>query len=263
MDDIFQELKSAREAKGITLSQISDATMIGVQFLEAIELGNVTVLPQTYVRAFIREYALVIGLDPHEVILKYDRRHNPDAPGTESLDHPAPAESGRRATTSLTEPAERRIMTPRIARGLMVAALVCATVVGLWNIVRKEQPGQTEEIPFQNVVKENELRISPPASERPGGQSPSVTLPGDSLILRATATDSAWISVIVDQQQERDYLFTSGGRGAWKARDRFLLTLGNAGGLQFTLNQKQLGTLGTRGSVLRNVELNRQTLAQK
>ncbi len=261
MDDFFQELKSAREAKGITLSQISDATMIGVQFLDAIEQGNVTVLPQTYVRAFIREYALVIGLDPQEVILKFDRREHPDTAG--SLDQPAPAGPGSGTNVVPAEPTERRIMTPRIARGLMVAAVVCAVVVGLWNIVRRDPPGQTEEIPFQKVVKENEQRLSPPVPERPAAQSPSAALPGDSLILRTTAVDSAWINVIVDQQQGRDYLFSTGDHRVWKARDRFLLTLGNAGGLQFTLNQKQLGTLGNRGSVLRNIELNRQTLAQK
>ena len=37
---LFQELRSVREARHISLSQISEATRIGVQFLEAIEQGN-------------------------------------------------------------------------------------------------------------------------------------------------------------------------------------------------------------------------------
>jgi hypothetical protein len=49
---------------------------------------------------------------------------------------------------------------------------------------------------------------------------------------------------------------------AWKARDKFAVTLGNAGAMEFTLNKKKVGTLGKRGSVVRNVELNRKTLTQ-
>ena len=67
MDTLFQELKKAREAKGIPLAQISDITRITEEYLEAIENGNVKILPQAYVRAFIREYADVVGLSPDEV----------------------------------------------------------------------------------------------------------------------------------------------------------------------------------------------------
>lgn len=57
-----------------------------------------------------------------------------------------------------------------------------------------------------------------------------------------------------------DYLFSPGNRRQWRARDRFTITLGNAGGVGFHLNARDLGTLGKRGAVLRDVELTRDAL---
>lgn len=62
-------LKEAREEKGFTLDNIQEKTKIQKRYLVAIEQGDFNALPgKFYVRAFIREYAEAVGLDP-EVIL--------------------------------------------------------------------------------------------------------------------------------------------------------------------------------------------------
>jgi hypothetical protein len=43
----------------------------------------------------------------------------------------------------------------------------------------------------------------------------------------------------------------------WKARDYFVVTLGDAGAVTFFLNGKEIGTLGEEGSVIKNVVLSR------
>ena len=77
MDSVFTMLKQAREAKNLSLADIADTTFISVRFLEAIEAGKTDILPQAYVRAFIREYAAVVGLDPAEVMRRYDSIGSP------------------------------------------------------------------------------------------------------------------------------------------------------------------------------------------
>ena len=72
MDTLIAELKAAREAKGIPLAQIADITRIAEEHLQAIERGKLDVLPQVYIRAFLREYAEVVGLSPDDVMRKYD-----------------------------------------------------------------------------------------------------------------------------------------------------------------------------------------------
>ena len=67
-----EELKSTREAKNITLQQIANRTKIDLKFLQAIEECKFDILPEIYMRAFIKEYAQTIELDPNEIIAKFD-----------------------------------------------------------------------------------------------------------------------------------------------------------------------------------------------
>jgi hypothetical protein len=82
------------------------------------------------------------------------------------------------------------------------------------------------------------------------------------MTLRAAVLDTVWLQIVIDAQPPRDYIFPPKARALWKARERFRLTLGNAGGVEFTLNEKALGALGKRGAVLRDFDLTRATLEQ-
>jgi hypothetical protein len=64
---------------------------------------------------------------------------------------------------------------------------------------------------------------------------------------------------VVDSTAPREYIFHPGARPFWKARERFSVTLGSGGAVQFTLNDRQLGVLGKRGSVVRNYPISRST----
>lgn len=72
MADIGDKLKSAREAKGLSIQDIEKATKIQSRYLEAIENNEFDKLPgDFYVRAFIRQYAQVVGLDGKELLSDY------------------------------------------------------------------------------------------------------------------------------------------------------------------------------------------------
>ncbi len=65
-------LKETREEKGYTLDDIQIKTKIQKKYLEAIEQEDFDVLPgKFYARAFIREYAEVLELDPDVVLSNY------------------------------------------------------------------------------------------------------------------------------------------------------------------------------------------------
>jgi len=66
-------LKQAREEAGITLDEIHVRTKINLKHLRAIESGDFPSVPQTYVRAFIREYARNVGLDEMETLSQYNQ----------------------------------------------------------------------------------------------------------------------------------------------------------------------------------------------
>src|ERR1700681_5071304 len=64
-----ERLRDARERRGISLRQIANATKISVGVLEALERNDISKLPGgIFGRAFVRNYAIEVGLDPEAVI---------------------------------------------------------------------------------------------------------------------------------------------------------------------------------------------------
>jgi cytoskeleton protein RodZ len=75
MGDVGQLLQEARQQKGVSLEQVEEATRIRQRFLKALEEENYTALPaEAYVKGFLRNYALYLGLDPEEVLALYEGR---------------------------------------------------------------------------------------------------------------------------------------------------------------------------------------------
>lgn len=69
-----EQLREAREARGITLREISDHTRIPLRYLEAIENDDYKPLPGgIFNRSFIKKYANYIGFDENEALSGYAR----------------------------------------------------------------------------------------------------------------------------------------------------------------------------------------------
>src|SRR5258707_8740545 len=67
--DFGTRLRAAREQRGITLRQIASSTKISVGVLEALERNDISKLPGgIFGRAFVRSYAIEVGLDPEATI---------------------------------------------------------------------------------------------------------------------------------------------------------------------------------------------------
>jgi cytoskeletal protein RodZ len=70
--DFGRKLRDARERRGISLRQIANATKISVAVLEALERNDVSRLPGgIFSRAFVRSYAIEVGLDPEQTIQEF------------------------------------------------------------------------------------------------------------------------------------------------------------------------------------------------
>ena len=68
-NQIGEQLKTARLKKNLTLDDVQASTKIQRRYLEAIENNNLGILPgDFYVRAFIRQYAMAVGLNPEDLL---------------------------------------------------------------------------------------------------------------------------------------------------------------------------------------------------
>src|SRR5436189_294173 len=66
------KLRDARERRGISLRQIANATKISIAALEALERNDISRLPGgIFSRAFVRSYAVEVGLDPEATIQEF------------------------------------------------------------------------------------------------------------------------------------------------------------------------------------------------
>ena len=78
--DFGAKMKRAREERGVSLRRIADVTKIAVSALEALERNDISRLPGgIFTRAFVRSYALEIGLDPEETVRDFLARFPDDS----------------------------------------------------------------------------------------------------------------------------------------------------------------------------------------
>ena len=69
LTDFGSALKKNREAKKITLNEISAFTKIDECFLESFEQGNFEVVPLVYARLFLREYSKYGNITKERIII--------------------------------------------------------------------------------------------------------------------------------------------------------------------------------------------------
>jgi cytoskeletal protein RodZ len=253
MEQLGEQLRRAREAQGLSIEQIEEITLINARHLEAIERGALNTLPRPYIRAFVREYASVVGLDPAEVLKGFDDRE-----AERMRQEPAPRQGpDPEPEAPRGELVATRVLGSSAVRIAGVATVLVLGAVALVFLNERSTAPAVREIPFGTVVKENEARSAPSQQTAPA----PAPAPTDSLTLSVVVTDTLWMQVTVDDGTVREYLARPGFRASWKARDRFIVTVGNIGAATWTLNGSRLGTLRKTGTVARNVELNRATLA--
>jgi cytoskeletal protein RodZ len=72
MESLGKYLKAERELRNLSLEETAKFTKIRKQFLKAIEEDRYELLPPAvYVKGFLTIYAKYLGLDPYDVVLRY------------------------------------------------------------------------------------------------------------------------------------------------------------------------------------------------
>ena len=72
MSSVGQYLQGLREAKGMSIEEISRATRVPLASVEHIEANRFGELPgEVFVRGFLRSYARAVAVAPDEVLARY------------------------------------------------------------------------------------------------------------------------------------------------------------------------------------------------
>ncbi len=114
MSGIGEKLRKAREAKGLSISDIEKTTKIQSRYLEAIENNEFDKLPgDFYVRAFIRQYAQIVGLDGKELLNEYSEAPVNEVSNEDYAEAEQPAEEEEAEPEKPEEPEPKAEPEPR------------------------------------------------------------------------------------------------------------------------------------------------------
>ncbi|MGN4767208.1 helix-turn-helix domain-containing protein [Bacillus thuringiensis] len=180
MTELGQKLKEAREAKGLSIDQLHEITKIQKRHLVAIEEGNYDVLPGAfYARAFIKQYADVVGLNGEELLVE----HQSTIPQSERREVPQ-VSTGQKTQETMQKSSSWPIADhmPKI----LVALLVIAVGVVIWFVFQaltgkddeKVPSAQSEKIEVQKAkdspldTKKDEAKAEEPKKEEPKKEEP-------------------------------------------------------------------------------------------
>ncbi|WP_424474971.1 helix-turn-helix domain-containing protein [Oceanobacillus kimchii] len=146
--DVGAKLKEARLSSGVSLDSLQETTKIQKRYLVAIEEGNLHILPgKFYARAFIKEYATAVGLDPNELL----EEHREELPSTEEENvQYTRIQRTRRENNSNDKGSRISSSIPSI----IVVLLVIGIIIVAWLFVRANSSDATDpsEEPQENNV---------------------------------------------------------------------------------------------------------------
>ncbi|WP_147291750.1 helix-turn-helix domain-containing protein [Sphingorhabdus pulchriflava] len=185
---VGEQLKAAREAQGLSLTEVASRTRVPMRHLDAIERSEFSALPgTTYTVGFARSYAKVMELD--DVKLANDLR--------EEL-----AQGGYQGTTARMpayEPADPARVPPRwLAWSAAALALAVLIAYFVWRSFALSSDAPSPEA--TKVIAEAEIGKQNAASS-PASNTEAIDPKGEVVI---SATETVWLK-IYDKDNKRLY----------------------------------------------------------
>jgi cytoskeleton protein RodZ len=277
-------LRSLREAKGGSLEDMARSTRVGIRHLEALEDERLADLPSpVFVRGFIRAYCSFLRENPEPALGRYQ-----ELAGTRAAAQAANAPPRPRNTWASSSLVVGLVLLLILGVGLILVNLSVKKSGGTPATTARTEPARpsTSTAPSPAPVPAPSapapaisappvtaptpppappVAADPPRPETPPAGSPAPTAPpttrpapgtastGQRLVIRAV--EPTWVRVQTDEGRIAEELLPAGASREWAAERRFLVTIGNAGGVELTLNGKALPPLGPKGTVIQRLEL--------
>ncbi|CAN5899694.1 hypothetical protein BH23ACT10_BH23ACT10_10310 [soil metagenome] len=238
---IGQQLREARYAKGVTLSDAASETGVRETHLLALERDELEAIgiDAVYVRGILRKYADYLGLNS-TALLAHHRETAGPAPAVMPATDAAPGAGGSR----------RRVGA--IVGAILMIAIVSAATFAVLNLRRvpddqvvvASSGGQKAA----TTVTASEATPSE-ASEEPSEESVEIDIPQgetpEDLTMKLEFTDKVWIRVLVDGKNKLEGIMRPGAVTQFTGNDTIDLRIGVADAVEFSLNGAWYGNIAS------------------
>jgi cytoskeletal protein RodZ len=257
---VGNQLRAARESKGLSIDKLSERTRVQPRALAAIELDDLSVIPpRPFGRGFVHAYAAEVGLDADRVVREYFAQFPP------SQEPPPPPPSLLRS-----EPEQFFELSPQwtglaAAVGILLLVVAAAFVLGRRGDARTEPnavgtSGGTRSSPAAAA----DARANPaPAAAAPAEPAANAAKPQPqpkSLTLAFTVSRPCWVTASVDGQRTIYRLVEAGQHETLTAEREIQIRFGDAEAVSWTINGRDGGRLGDAGAV-RNLRITPENVA--
>ena len=242
-----------------------------MKFLEALEDGNFNFLPEIYVKAFIKQYAKVVGLDEEGTLQNYilakegkeeavekvnqknteeDKQDTDNQKTNSGVETKKPAKIFTDDSTSKNSNENDKKKQKQIIIGGSVIGAALLLLLIFFVFINGSDDIIVEEKPYDEVLQETPNRYieeedNQTTEERIVANIEEITL----TITNIDSTDSAWVLVIVDDKSIEDFLLLPKISKTIKANNNFNFTLGNSGVVKLILNGEVVDFDGRPGAV--------------
>jgi len=250
MPALGERFRTAREARGLTLSDVAEHIRIRSVYLAAIEDQNWNAIgAPVYIRGFLRTYARFLGLDPEEVVTEFNEGN-----GVPPVIHAATVSGGTPRTSYVAEhESSGRNLSPLIWIASIVAVVLIAFV--FYNEVTMHARGTVSALPSNTATAAGPVSpaagstapVDQAASSVPAVTSSPVSVATQTLELRFSAP--SWLRVTVDGNVSMEGTFPAGTVRRFHGKTASL-RIGNAGGVEVVVDGRSLGRLGPVGDVV-------------
>ena len=271
MSDFGGKLRLARERRGVSLRQIAANTKISVAVLEALERNDISKLPGgIFSRAFVRSYAIEVGLDPEQTVNEFLERFESQPPVSTPEIH-----------ASVSDEESSFESQQRMAHVVLTLVLISVPLIGVVLYFTMRAP-RSAPPPAPAAAAEPAAASSPP----PGAVPPAATAPAPAAATSPTVqpsppaaapasqaanatsirldihpTGDCWVRAVVDGRTVISRLMHAGDTEVQEVRDTAVVDVGNAGTFAYSINGRPGKPLGADGQV-RTARITRQTLTQ-
>jgi cytoskeleton protein RodZ len=263
MQSIGEQFRVARQQRNLSIDEVSRLTKIGVRLIDAIEQGNFRSLPPTYMRSFVRTYAAFLDI-PEPLDIPSDEAVHPQRFQPQMTEQISPLSMPANVFTPGYF-SDQRIRNKRILATIYTVVACLLTIVGYLILTAPPVPRKADDTALTRP-----LRIIVEAI-KPGSTSLSLSSlrdssmgralqNADSMVLEARAIESVWINVVMDKRRTDQQTLEAGKTYRWGAEKVFSLSVGNAGGVYFTLNGRPLQQFGAKGFVIRDIRITRDAV---
>jgi cytoskeletal protein RodZ len=282
LKEIGVQLHQTREQQSKSLEEVAAKTFIPLRLLQAIEVGQATVLPEpVFIQGFIRRYGDVIGLDGIALSKKFSL--DSTAATSAKLEQPktaSPQPVEPQPIASKPEfPAAKAVYTPTLSPNTtspdfdpqpihpdsrastastrfnpLYALYGIAGIVilgGIIFLISQISPQSSESL--QEASESNATNLPTPTDPQPeaspiASPQPSA-VPSDDIEVSINLTEASWLRVTVDGEIQYEGILPQGEQQTWTAKEQVIIRAGNAGAVLASLNGATPQPLGDRGAV--------------